>query len=150
MIHVWTCGREEPSWQRVSQSLFVDEDWRLKLKVHTFMCRHTFTLTSFFSHFPRLILTYTHLSPVSFHFSRSSSSHLSPLPSVISLNPRGLLQFSCLLSCHSGYNLIFCPVTLYLLSLQFQRRFGHFNFHVGVAHDICVSKTCQLWGLRGL
>lgn len=66
-----------------------------------------------------------------------------------------LLEFSCLLSCHSGYNLIFCPVTLYPLSLQFQRRFGHFSFHVRVAHDICVSKTCQLrecmkWNLSTL
>ena len=62
---------------------------------------------------PIPLLSPTHPSWVSFLFSASPSSPLTFPPRRLSKNRRMLPEFSCLLSCHSRSNLIFCPVTLY-------------------------------------
>lgn len=91
-----------------SLSSGVDEVWRLKLKVHSFMLSH--------SHSHLLLFPSLSLSLVSFSLKllHSSFSTFSPplLSSVsffpaVSLNRGCSWKFSCLLSCHSRLFFVF-------------------------------------------
>ena len=116
MIHVWTQGREEPPWQELPEVclLDVDKDRRLKLKVHSFMCSHTFTLTSLCSHLSLISLSLI-LIFLQFLLSHPSSSRLSSFRRLSKQTGGRSWKFSGSLSCPSRHNLIFCPVTLHPL-----------------------------------
>lgn len=124
MIHVWTCGREEPFWQKL----------KVQFHVPSRLISPPFILISLSSH-----------SHSCLTFLTSSRAHLliSPLflPSSLGTDGSSLsFQVHYLVILVNIWG-VFCSVNPYHPSLQF----GHFSFHVMFTHDVYDSKTCQLW-----